>query len=91
MEYSKILDCDLCVLGGGGAGLVAAARAATLTDKKIIVLEKGRPPAAEPARREISGSTAASGRRTGAYMTIWPKTFASVWTKPIGSWIGSWC
>lgn len=38
----KKLYCDLCVLGGGGAGLTAAARAATLTDKKIIVVEKGR-------------------------------------------------
>ncbi|MGN0999643.1 MAG: FAD-dependent oxidoreductase [Faecousia sp.] len=40
MKYVKELKCDLCVLGGGGAGLTAAAKASTLTDKKIIVLEK---------------------------------------------------
>lgn len=34
------LDCDIAVLGSGGAGLVAAARAAAISDKKVIVLEK---------------------------------------------------
>ncbi len=33
-------ECDIVVLGSGGAGLVAAARAAAISDKKIIVLEK---------------------------------------------------
>ena len=33
-------SCDVLVLGGGGAGLTAAARAASLSDKKVIVLEK---------------------------------------------------
>lgn len=32
--------CDILVLGGGGAGLTAAARAASVSDKKIILLEK---------------------------------------------------
>lgn len=43
MDYNitKTMDCDIVVLGGGGAGLVAAARAAGLSDKKIIVVEKG--------------------------------------------------
>ncbi len=36
------LDCDLCVIGGGGGGLVAAGRFAWLTGKKVIVLEKMR-------------------------------------------------
>lgn len=40
MSYVKTIDCDLCVLGGGGAGLTAAAKAATISDKKIVVLEK---------------------------------------------------
>lgn len=34
------LDCDVVVLGSGGAGLVAAARVAAISDKKVIVLEK---------------------------------------------------
>ncbi len=35
-----LLNADLVVLGSGGAGLVAAARAASISDKKVIVLEK---------------------------------------------------
>ena len=35
-------SCDILVLGGGGAGLVAAAKAATMSDLKIIVLEKSK-------------------------------------------------
>lgn len=35
------LDCDLCVIGGGGAGLVTAARAAE-AGKRVIVLEKAK-------------------------------------------------
>lgn len=35
-------DCDLCVIGGGGGGLVAAGRFAWLTGKRVIVLEKMR-------------------------------------------------
>ncbi len=33
-------QCDILVLGGGGAGLTAAARIASISDKKVIVLEK---------------------------------------------------
>lgn len=33
-------DCDIAVIGSGGAGLVAAARIAAISDKKVIVLEK---------------------------------------------------
>lgn len=36
----QTLDCDLVVLGAGGAGLVAAVRAAELSGKKVVVLEK---------------------------------------------------
>ena len=38
-EYA---DCDLCVLGAGGGGLVAAVRFAQLTGKKVLVLEKAK-------------------------------------------------
>ena len=41
MDFTRIIDADLVVIGGGGAGLTAAGRASTLTDKKIVVLEKG--------------------------------------------------
>lgn len=36
----KQMDCDIVVLGAGGAGIVAAARGACLSNKKIIVVEK---------------------------------------------------
>ena len=42
---TKIMDCDLLVLGAGGSGLVAANRAFDLTGKKVIVLEKTEKPA----------------------------------------------
>ena len=42
---TKILECDLVVLGAGGSGLVAANRAFDLTGKKVIVLEKAKKPA----------------------------------------------
>jgi fumarate reductase flavoprotein subunit len=41
---TKVMDCDLLVLGAGGSGLVAAVRASDLTGKKVIVLEKTRKP-----------------------------------------------
>jgi fumarate reductase flavoprotein subunit len=41
---TKIIDCDLAVLGAGGAGLVAAVKAFDLTGKKVIVLEKSKKP-----------------------------------------------
>jgi len=40
MEYTRIINAELVVIGGGGAGLTAAAKAAELTDGKIVVLEK---------------------------------------------------
>lgn len=41
---TKIMDCDLLVLGAGGSGLVAAVRASDLTGMKVIVLEKSKKP-----------------------------------------------
>jgi fumarate reductase flavoprotein subunit len=38
----KIMNCDLVVLGAGGAGLLAAVKAADLSGKKVIVLEKAK-------------------------------------------------
>jgi len=40
----KIMNCDLVVLGAGGAGLLAAVKAADLSGKKVIVLEKAKKP-----------------------------------------------
>jgi len=40
----KVMDCDLVVLGAGGAGLVAAVKAADVSGKKVIVLEKAKKP-----------------------------------------------
>jgi fumarate reductase flavoprotein subunit len=40
----KIMDCDLVVLGAGGAGLVAGVKAADLSGKKVIILEKSKKP-----------------------------------------------
>lgn len=34
------MECDLAVIGGGGGGMVAAARAASLSGKKVTILEK---------------------------------------------------
>jgi len=42
---TKIMDCDLVVLGAGGSGLVAGCRAFDLTGKKVIILEKAPKPA----------------------------------------------
>ena len=42
---TKIMECDLVVLGAGGSGLVAANRAFDLTGKKVIVIEKAKKPA----------------------------------------------
>jgi succinate dehydrogenase/fumarate reductase flavoprotein subunit/NAD-dependent dihydropyrimidine dehydrogenase PreA subunit len=38
------LDCDVVVLGAGGAGLIAAVRTVMLTGKKVILLEKAKEP-----------------------------------------------
>lgn len=38
------MDCDLVVLGAGGAGLVAAVMGAEASGKKVIVLEKAKKP-----------------------------------------------
>jgi len=41
---TKIMDCDLAVLGAGGSGLIAAVKAAEISGKKVIVLEKAKNP-----------------------------------------------
>jgi len=38
------MDCDLCVIGAGGTGLVAGVKAADLSGKKVIILEKAKKP-----------------------------------------------
>jgi fumarate reductase flavoprotein subunit len=55
----KIMDCDLVVLGAGGAGLVAAVKAFDLTGKKVIVLEKTRKPG---GASNFAGTMGASGQ-----------------------------
>jgi succinate dehydrogenase/fumarate reductase flavoprotein subunit len=42
---TKIMECDLLVLGAGGSGLVAGTRAFDLTGKKVLILEKAKKPA----------------------------------------------
>jgi len=42
---TKIMDCDLLVLGAGGSGLVAGARAFDLIGEKVVILEKAKKPA----------------------------------------------
>ena len=41
---TKVMDCDLVVVGAGGSGLVAAVKAFDLTGAKVIVIEKSRKP-----------------------------------------------
>jgi len=41
---TKVMDCDLVVLGAAGAGMVAAVKAADVSGKKVIVLEKAKKP-----------------------------------------------
>jgi succinate dehydrogenase/fumarate reductase flavoprotein subunit len=41
---TKVMDCDLVVLGAGGSGLVAAVKAADVIGKKVIILEKAKRP-----------------------------------------------
>lgn len=40
----QILDCDVLVLGAGGAGLISAVKAAEICGQKVIVLEKAKKP-----------------------------------------------
>jgi fumarate reductase flavoprotein subunit len=56
---TKVMDCDLIVLGAGGSGLVAAVKAADLTGKKVIVLEKSRKPG---GASYFAGTMGASGQ-----------------------------
>jgi len=42
---SKVIDCDVVVLGAGGSGLVAGVKAFDLTGKKVVILEKSKKPA----------------------------------------------
>jgi hypothetical protein len=39
---TKVMECDLVVLGAGGSGLVAAVKASEDSGKKVIVLEKSK-------------------------------------------------
>jgi fumarate reductase flavoprotein subunit len=41
---TKVMDCDLVVLGAGGAGLVAAVKASEDGVKKVIIFEKAKKP-----------------------------------------------
>jgi len=41
---TKVMDCDLVVLGAAGCGLIAAVKAADVSGKKVIVLEKAKKP-----------------------------------------------
>jgi succinate dehydrogenase/fumarate reductase flavoprotein subunit len=41
---TKVMECDLVVLGAGGSGLVAAVKASEDSGKKVIVLEKAKKP-----------------------------------------------
>jgi len=41
---TKVMDCDILVLGAAGSGLVAAVKAADISGKKVIVLEKAKKP-----------------------------------------------
>ena len=52
-------DCDLCVLGAGGGGLVAAVRYAQLTGKRVLVLEKAK---------KVGGSTTLAHNWFTGYM-----------------------
>jgi hypothetical protein len=39
---TKLLTCDILVIGAGGTGMICAAKAAELTGMKVIVLEKAK-------------------------------------------------
>jgi fumarate reductase flavoprotein subunit len=41
---TKVMDCDVVVLGAAGSGLVAAVKALDVSGKKVIVLEKAKKP-----------------------------------------------
>ena len=55
----EFYDCDLCVLGAGGGGLVAAVRYAQLTGKRVLVLEKAK---------KVGGSTTLAHNWFTGYM-----------------------
>ncbi len=40
----KTMNCDLLVIGAGGAGLVSGVKAGELSGKKVIILEKAKKP-----------------------------------------------
>jgi len=41
---TKVMDCDLVVLGAAGSGLVAAVKAKDVSNKNVVVLEKAKKP-----------------------------------------------
>jgi hypothetical protein len=41
---TKVMNCDLVVIGAGGTGMICAVKAADLTGKKVIVIEKAKKP-----------------------------------------------
>jgi hypothetical protein len=67
---TKVLECDLVVIGGGGAGLIAAVKVSDGSGKKVIVLEKAKNPggstyfAGGPGVGSMGGPGA--GSRSGA-------------------------
>lgn len=54
---TKVMECDLVVLGAGGSGLVAAVKAFDLTGRKVIVLEKSKKPGGASYFAGVMGET----------------------------------
>ena len=69
---TKIMDCDLVVLGAGGAGLVAAVKASEDGVKRVIVLEKAKKPGGATYFANGPGvGSQGSGGMGGAWRTGW--------------------
>ena len=75
MGSYRIIDADVCIVGGGGAGMVAAIRAREMGVEKVVVLERNKMlGGSSRCFSSIMGINTPMHRRYGIHIDI-PKVF----------------